>query len=51
VIARSWTGTVRSADADAYAADIRDTGLAEYAATPGNRGAWKLRRDAEPASR
>ena len=40
-----WTGTVRLADADAYADYIRETGLAEYAATPGNRGAWMLRRD------
>jgi heme-degrading monooxygenase HmoA len=45
VIARIWTGTVRHADADAYAEYIRDTGLAEYVATPGNRGAWMLRRD------
>jgi heme-degrading monooxygenase HmoA len=45
VIARIWTGTVRLADADAYADYIRDTGLAEYAATPGNRGAWMLRRE------
>jgi heme-degrading monooxygenase HmoA len=40
-----WTGTVRLADADAYAEYIRDTGLVEYAETPGNRGAWMLRRD------
>jgi heme-degrading monooxygenase HmoA len=45
VIARIWTGTVRLGDADAYADYINDTGLAEYAATPGNRGAWMLRRD------
>ena len=45
MIARVWTGTVRLADADAYAAYIRETGMAEYAATPGNRGAWMLRRD------
>jgi heme-degrading monooxygenase HmoA len=45
VIARIWSGTVRLADADAYAEYIRGTGLAEYAATPGNRGAWMLRRD------
>lgn len=45
MIARIWTGTVRLADADAYAEYIRKTGLAEYVATPGNRGAWMLRRD------
>jgi heme-degrading monooxygenase HmoA len=46
MIARIWRGAVRHADADAYAAYIQDTGVAGYAATPGNRGAWMLRRDA-----
>jgi heme-degrading monooxygenase HmoA len=45
MIARLWTGAVRPADADAYADYIRDTGLEEYTRTPGNRGAWMLRRD------
>jgi heme-degrading monooxygenase HmoA len=45
MIARTWTGTVRRADADDYADYIRDTGFSEYARTPGNRGAWMLRRD------
>ena len=45
MIARVWTG--RSADADAYADYIRATGFAEYGQTPGNRGAWLLRRDVE----
>ena len=45
MIARTWTGVVRRADADAYAGYIRETGFAEYAQTPGNRGAWMLRRD------
>ncbi len=44
MIARTWRGAVRAADADAYAAYIRTTGLAAYAATPGNRGAWLLYR-------
>jgi nitroimidazol reductase NimA-like FMN-containing flavoprotein (pyridoxamine 5'-phosphate oxidase superfamily)/heme-degrading monooxygenase HmoA len=44
-IARTWRGAVRRADASAYAAYVRDTGLVEYAGTPGNRGAWILRRD------
>jgi heme-degrading monooxygenase HmoA len=45
VIARIWRGAVRPADADAYADYIAETGLAEYERTPGNRGAWMLRRD------
>jgi heme-degrading monooxygenase HmoA len=45
VIARTWTGVVRRADADAYADYIRETGYAEYGRTAGNRGAWMLRRD------
>jgi heme-degrading monooxygenase HmoA len=45
MIARIWRGAVRAADGDEYAAYIGDTGLAEYVRTPGNRGAWMLRRD------
>lgn len=45
MIARSWRGAVRTIDAERYADYIRDTGMAAYAATPGNRGAWMLRRD------
>src|SRR3954453_15210949 len=45
MIARTWTGVVRRADADEYAKYIEATGFAEYAQTPGNRGAWMLRRD------
>ena len=45
MIARIWKGAVRQRDGDAYARYMRETGLAEYAATPGNRGAWMLRRD------
>ena len=33
------------ADADAYADYMRETGFAAYGETPGNRGAWLLRRD------
>ena len=39
MIARSWRGAVRTADAEAYAAYIDETGMQEYAATPGNQGA------------
>jgi len=45
MIARTWRGTVHRADADDYAEYIRETGFAEYGQTPGNRGAWMLRRD------
>ena len=45
MIARVWAGAVRTEDADRYAEYIRDTGFAEYAQTPGNRGGWMLRRD------
>ncbi len=47
MIARVWKGVVRLDDAGAYADYIRRTGFAEYAETPGNRGAWMLRRDQE----
>lgn len=45
MIARIWSGAVRTTDADEYAGYIRETGFAEYGRTPGNRGAWLLRRD------
>ena len=45
MIARTWRGAVRTADAAAYAAYIDETGMKEYAATPGNRGAWMLTRE------
>ena len=44
MIARVWSGVVRREDSDAYAEYMRDSGLAAYKATPGNRGAWMLRR-------
>jgi heme-degrading monooxygenase HmoA len=45
MIARTWKSSVRRADAEEYAGYIRETGFAEYGQTPGNRGAWMLRRD------
>ena len=45
MIARIWKGVVRAHDADEYTTYIRETGIAEYLQTPGNRGAWMLRRD------
>jgi heme-degrading monooxygenase HmoA len=42
---RTWRGVVRSRDADHYADYIRETGFTAYGETPGNRGAWLLRRE------
>ncbi len=44
MIARSWHGRVPAAKADAYYAYLLRTGLADYRATPGNRGVLVLRR-------
>jgi heme-degrading monooxygenase HmoA len=45
MIARTWRGWTSLNDADAYAEYIRETGFSSYLATPGNRGAFILRRD------
>ena len=47
MIARLWSGAVRTPDAGTYADYIRETGFAEYGRTPGDRVAWLLRRDDE----
>jgi hypothetical protein len=44
MIARIWRGVTREADKDTYFAYLQKTGLKEYAAIPGNRGVWALRR-------
>jgi heme-degrading monooxygenase HmoA len=44
MIARIWRGVVRAQDADEYAAYVQDTGIEGYKQTPGNQGAWLLRR-------
>jgi heme-degrading monooxygenase HmoA len=44
MIARTWRGATAAADAEAYLEYLRRTGLAEYAATPGSRGTFALRR-------
>lgn len=44
MIARIWRGATRAEDADVYAEYIRETGIAAYAATPGNLGAYLLYR-------
>jgi len=41
-ILREWRAELRRELADEYVAYIRDTGLAEYLATPGNLGALSL---------
>jgi heme-degrading monooxygenase HmoA len=45
MIARTWKGAVRREDGDAYADYMQGTGVSGYAAIPGNRGVWMLRRD------
>lgn len=44
MIARIWRGAVRNEDAAEYVGYVRDTGVEQYRATPGNRGAWILHR-------
>ena len=44
MIARTWAGATRAADADTYLDYLHSTGLAEYRKTPGNRGVLALRR-------
>ena len=44
MIARIWSGATAEADTDSYLAYLERTGLAEYAATPGNVGVIGLRR-------
>jgi heme-degrading monooxygenase HmoA len=44
MIARSWHGRVPAARADAYHEYVRRTGVADFARTPGNRGAYVFRR-------
>jgi heme-degrading monooxygenase HmoA len=44
MIARLWHGRTLATQADAYLDFLYRSGLADYKATPGNRGAWVLRR-------
>ncbi|MGD0240496.1 MAG: antibiotic biosynthesis monooxygenase [Streptosporangiaceae bacterium] len=44
MIARIWRGAVQADDAAAYAEYVQRTGIDGYLSTPGNRGAWLLRR-------
>ena len=43
MIARIWRGAVRAEDADVYAEYLRETGVKEYAQTPGNLSVHMLR--------
>jgi len=45
MIARSWRGWIRTEDTASYISYVTETGINEYRATPGNRGAWILTRD------
>ncbi len=45
MIARIWRGITPGDKADEYLAYLRETGLKDYAATPGNRGVTVLRRE------
>jgi len=44
MIARIWHGRTASAKADDYLAFLYRSGIPDYKATPGNKGAWVLRR-------
>ena len=44
MIARVWRGWTARGDADAYAEYLEETGMTTARATPGNRGAYFLRR-------
>ncbi len=44
MIARVWRGITLAEKADAYVEYLNETGLKDYAKTPGNRGVTVLRR-------
>lgn len=44
MIARTWRGATRAADADAYVEYLLETGFRQYRETPGNAGVLGLRR-------
>ena len=48
MIVRAWRGATRAEDVEAYADMLRQTGLVEYRATPGNRGVLGLTRRRNP---
>lgn len=44
MIARRWHGRIPAEKCEEYLRLMSETGLADYRATPGNRGAWCLHR-------
>jgi heme-degrading monooxygenase HmoA len=44
MIARIWHGRTKSTDAQTYLDYLFQSGIPAYRATPGNEGAWVLRR-------
>lgn len=44
MIARTWRGATRTADAEAYLRHLGETGFREYRTTPGNVRVLGLRR-------
>lgn len=46
MIARIWRGTVHADKAAEYVAYVVESGIRQYRSTPGNCGAWILRRAA-----
>lgn len=51
MIARSWDGVTRAAQADEYAEYLRRTGVKDLSATSGNRGVYVLRRQEGESAR
>ncbi|HVL42492.1 MAG TPA: antibiotic biosynthesis monooxygenase [Brevundimonas sp.] len=49
MIARLWEGEVPAQKGPRYLEYMREIALRDYAATPGNRGAWCLHRSGEEA--
>ena len=45
MVGRTWRGWTRREDAEAYVQYLEQTGMPAYRSTPGNRGAWILRRN------
>jgi heme-degrading monooxygenase HmoA len=45
MILRKWTGRIRTRDREAYVAYVMETGVGDYARTPGNLGYQLLVRD------
>ena len=50
MLVRTWRGTTRAADADAYLDYLRATGVRDTRALPGNRGVWIVRRPTDEGS-